>query len=1298
MELYSAEAKAIGAQIQEWLAHPDTELEATFGDKGVVDATTFITVAKRLRAKGFVALPQEDRLTITTKEHVRFTLSGLGTISAYCRDDVLAGKPYMAVIKDRAAGPSTVDLDEYGVRVKNRRELPMAADDAEVKKLLEQWERLPKAFRMIRRWSFEGDGVVFDLSIVRSTKRDLRGDYKWQRRFRDQDIMAATPSYEIEVELRRAADDDGASATKRLIRGVGEVLRGIQKNAVLIRASTRQKVLGAYKELTGTELFRGPAPRTLQKKNFMKEREEGEDNLRDGYNVTDKADGLRCLGFCDKRGELFLIDMSMKNVYRTGLANPECRLSLVDGEWVTLTADKKPVSSFLAFDIFYAPDKTDVSQLPFQPPAADREPESRYGQLRAWVRKWNGGEGPTRLVAGITAATQVQVSAKDFLFGRAGDESIFRAAARVLDTARIYYTDGLIFTSNSKPLPAAPAATFYHQFKWKPPKDNTIDFLVTIEKEGESKTVEAVKTAVQPDSGETVSYKTLRLFVGSTMENARNIILNNLELPKKDRTFKGFKGEYKPVLFSPKEFPDPMASVCYLETQEDPDTGSLFVMTEDTEEPIQDRTIVEMAYDPAAAPGWRWKPLRVRMDKTERFQSGTLGRTLNSDRVAEDVWNSIYDPISLTMIRTGAEEPSEEEQLELMKGMAETGVGKKYYERKASVEDKRLTRGMRDFHNRWIKERTLYGTGLAGRDKTLIDMACGVGADLQIWRRARAGFVLGVDYAGESIMGAKDNIYQRYMESMVSAGGRDRIAPMVFAIGNSAKNYANGEAGETPADKDILRSVLGKQRPMGALPPWVSERAASRLKTGADCMAIMFAIHYFFENPDTLRGFMRNIADNLKVGGYVIGACFDGEKVFDLLRGLPKGGAATGVEGESTVWSITKQYEADDIPDDEDALGLAIDVEFVTIGATHREYLVPYGFLKKAMEAIGCEELDADEIRKAKLPGSTALFEASWNQAKKAGQNYVMPDAVQRFSFLNRWFVFRRKRQVGALETGASGLPSLRRAAAEGLPVAEGKEADEEVGAEAGPAAEVAVGLESAAKNAAALDARRTLPVEPGRAAPEAATYAVGELFQFFADAAEKDVLGMGDKGAGQWLAPTAPFPIKDPADESIVYPTLNHYMAAMQYRLASNVPELAGSLFGREGTIHQKYFRTRMLETDGGKKPLPERRDKELLKEEAQAVRDAIRPSAFKTYKATFDAARWATKKEEALRAGLQQRYETDARFRRIVEAARDKGKTLLYYAPGANSSNLGGVRKNTGRIEGENLMGKLIMELAGF
>jgi hypothetical protein len=1281
MELYSAEAKAITGQLTEWLAHPEYELETTFGDKGVVDVTTFLAVAKRLRAKGFVALPQEDRLTVTTKDHVRFSLSGLGIIQSYCRDDIMTGKPFVAMIKDRAGGTANVDLEEYGVRIKNRRELPMAADDATLKKLLadDTWPRTQKAFRMIRRWSFEGDGIVYDLSIVRSTKKTVQGDYRWQRRFRDQDVMQNAPTYEIEVELKRKEGDTPETALKRLVRGVGEVLRGIQKNSVLIRATQKKKVFDAYRTLVGSTKFRGPSLRTLQKKNFSKEREGTEANIRDGYNVTDKADGLRCLAFCDEKGELFLLDMNMTSVYRTGLVNPECRKSLIDGEWVTQTADKKPINQYLAFDIFYAVDGTDVSKLPFQPPALDRKLESRHGQLEAWIARWNKDEGPKRVVAGLTAVTQTQVLMKTFVFARAGDDSIFRQAARVLDTARPYYTDGLIFTSNTRNLPQSAASVFYEQFKWKPPKDNTIDFLVSIQKEDGSKTVDRIQTGVNPDTGETVSYKTLRLFVGSSKVNAREIILNGRELPPLEYLENPEKAEYKPVLFAPSYFPDPMASVCYLETHEDPDTGSIYVQTEDTEEPIQDQTIVEMAYDPTKEPGWRWKPLRVRMDKTERLQRGMLNRSLNAQKTADDVWNSIYDPITNHMIRTGEEEPSAEEQAELMRMGAEVGGAytKKYYERRATVEDKRLTRGMRDFHNKWIKERVLYRTGLAGKGKTLIDMACGVGADLQIWRRCDVAFVLGVDYSGDNIKGMNDSIYKRYMESMMTAGGKDRIAPMVFAIGNSARNYVTGEAGETEEDKDILRSVLGKQRPVGPPPPWVAEVGASRLKVGADCMACMFAIHYFFENADTLRGFMKNIADNLKVGGYFIGAAFDGEKVFNLLRTVSKGDKVSGMEEQSVMWSITKGYDEDDIPDGEEGLGLAVDVEFVTIGATHREYLVPYPLLKKAMEAIGCEELSGEDLKKAALKQSSSTFDQSWEMAKKAGKNFVMPGAVQQFSFLNRWFIFKRTKLSGALEETRSGMATIKRAAA--VP---------------GPTMAAA----PAASNEEEEESAAAAPAAPGAAVAAAPTYALGELFQFFSDAAEKDTLGIKDKAAGQWLAPTAAFPITDPDDEKIIYPSLNHYLAAMRFRKASDKPELAASLFGTEGTIHQKYQRTRLLETEGGTKPLPEKREKELLKQEGVEVREMIRPSVFKKYKATFDDARWATQKDEVLREGVRQRWEKDARFRKIVEAARDKGKTLLYYAPGANSTNLGGVRRTDGRIEGENQLGRVIMELAGF
>ena len=93
MELFSAEAENIRKRVEEWISHPDYELEATFGSTGEVDAVTFLAVAQRLRAKGYSALPQEDRLTIITPEHIRFTISSLGIIQAYCKDDTMAGKP-----------------------------------------------------------------------------------------------------------------------------------------------------------------------------------------------------------------------------------------------------------------------------------------------------------------------------------------------------------------------------------------------------------------------------------------------------------------------------------------------------------------------------------------------------------------------------------------------------------------------------------------------------------------------------------------------------------------------------------------------------------------------------------------------------------------------------------------------------------------------------------------------------------------------------------------------------------------------------------------------------------------------------------------------------------------------------------------------------------------------------------------------------------------------------------------------------------------------------------------------------
>ena len=69
MELYPAEVDTLGRLVEEWSLHDDRELEATF--KNASDTTTFLNVAQRLKAKGYTALPQEDKMNIITPQHLR---------------------------------------------------------------------------------------------------------------------------------------------------------------------------------------------------------------------------------------------------------------------------------------------------------------------------------------------------------------------------------------------------------------------------------------------------------------------------------------------------------------------------------------------------------------------------------------------------------------------------------------------------------------------------------------------------------------------------------------------------------------------------------------------------------------------------------------------------------------------------------------------------------------------------------------------------------------------------------------------------------------------------------------------------------------------------------------------------------------------------------------------------------------------------------------------------------------------------------------------------------------------------
>ncbi len=1301
MELYSAEVTKLKTLLEEWWTHRETELEATFGAKGQVDVQTFLTVATRLRSRGFASIPQQERLNICLPDHIRFGLVGMGQIQQYCKDDTLAGKSFIAMIKDRAAGTeSNVDIPDYDLRIKSRREIPMAEDDARVKGLLARWPTQNKAFRLIRRWTFVANGVKFDLSMVRSTPRNSKGDFLWVRRFREHNLLRSAPIYEIEVELEREKFTSVDEAYKGLMRGVGDVLRGIQRSPLLIRKKTAQEVLKDYMAMVGSNRFVGVSPVTMQLDNMVKDIDPKIPNIREGYNVTDKADGLRVMPYCNSVGELFLIDMGM-NVYRTGLKNSACANSLLDAEWITKDSEGKSIQLLGVFDIYRATGNQDVMGLPFK--------EGRYPKLNEWVKTWTAGVQKS-------PGAQLLVSQKQFLFANKGDTTIFtHCAARILDTEKPYPTDGLIFTPNDLPLPKG--GTFWQQFKWKPAEDNTVDFLVVFEKDPDVKSQDRILNAVHPASGKYVKYKIMRLLIASdrdtAYDNPRATILYEQPLPRSP--YEGdAKGEYKPAVFSPREFPDSMASVCNREVVEE--DGDEIVTTERTGEPIRDRSIVECRYDPSQPSGWRWIPIRVRADKTDRFNKGEIRRTLNGELNAESVWRSIHQPITESMIRTGAEQPADDEAREMTEASA---VTKRYYDRKAPTEDLQKIRGLRDFHNRWVKDVILYSTFFnTGVGKSLIDVAVGQAGDLRRWSVGKASFVLGVDVAGEGILDRESGAYRRYINNILQRG-RDGTPTCVFVIGDSQKRYINGDAGATPEEADLLRSIFGRVKPQGAIPPFIESSAAGRLREGADGIACQFALHYFFKDEETLNGLLQNIRDTLKIGGYFFGAAFDGEKVFELLRGLQKGEKRSGYDDTSLLWTITKQYEADELPAGSDAFGMPIDIEFISIGTTQTEYLIPFSLLVDKLKTVGLELLGEEDLKKMGLRASSSTFDVSYEMARAAGKKFFMTDAVKQFSFLNRWFMFKRTSEgTGVEEPPTAAEVAQVTGAVAAVAKAEIPEAVDEVvtvtkldapvaaaakeavaGTAARPAAavvpEVAPVGEAVAAGTDLVEAEQTIPV--AKLPSVLKTYTVNDLFQFDTDSVLQDKLKIGDKGAARWAAPSAHFPIPDPDDSSIVYPSVEHYIAGQRLKLASNKPDLGAAIFSRDGSIHQAYVRRRLELTAAGTRPLTEEQDYALVKEESDEVRDQSKATNLRVRGAVVDEAKFATVKNQVLRDALRIRVEKDARLRRILDAARGQGKILLYNAGKAKASELGGSRKQNGTIDGQNKIGKFLMELAG-
>jgi hypothetical protein len=145
--------------------------------------------------------------------------------------------------------------------------------------------------------------------------------------------------------------------------------------------------------------------------------------------------------------------------------------------------------------------------------------------------------------------------------------------------------------------------------------------------------------------------------------------------------------------------------------------------------------------------------------------------------------------------------------------------------------------------------------------------------------------------------------------------------------------------------------------------------------------------------------------------------------VFQLLKRKNQGENITIMKNEVKIFEITKQYNKTGFPDDELSLGYSIDVFQESINKTFREYLVNFDFMVRVLENYGFVLVKKEEAQKMNLPNGSGLFGELFSMMEhdikrfpylKAdyGESMYMTSEERTISFLNRYFVFQKIRDV----------------------------------------------------------------------------------------------------------------------------------------------------------------------------------------------------------------------------------------------------------------------------------------------
>ena len=188
-------------------------------------------------------------------------------------------------------------------------------------------------------------------------------------------------------------------------------------------------------------------------------------------------------------------------------------------------------------------------------------------------------------------------------------------------------------------------------------------------------------------------------------------------------------------------------------------------------------------------------------------------------------------------------------------------------------EGTHLTKPLQKYHN---KIKSILIDGASDRNSpfnSLLDLSCGRGGDIWKWQKSNYRYILGVDIDKTGIEINTDRMKgakARYEDAKVTDRQEIRFwaetAKVNFAVVNTGKNLRNLEG----ADPEYKKSL--------------GDLFAEKPKNSFNVVSSQFTIHYYFKTQQMLEELLKNVKENIKLGGYFLVTTFDGDRLYDTLK------------------------------------------------------------------------------------------------------------------------------------------------------------------------------------------------------------------------------------------------------------------------------------------------------------------------------------------------------------------------------------------------------------------------------